>query len=42
MKPDIKVNAAAIEKIIATVLKIQLEEEKYDPKAAKQVRFNRI
>jgi len=37
MKPDLKVNAAAIEKIIANVLKVQLEEEKYDPKATKQV-----
>ncbi len=41
MKPDAKINVKAIEKIIDAVLKDQLEEEKYDPKATKQVSTTR-
>lgn len=37
MKPDVKFNVKAVEKIIESVLKDQLEEEKYDAKATKQV-----
>eukprot|EP00048_Salpingoeca_helianthica_P015655 m.227855 g.227855 ORF g.227855 m.227855 type:complete len:227 (-) comp17340_c0_seq1:27-707(-) len=37
MKPSLKFSSKAVEGIIETVLKEQLEEEKYDAKASKQI-----